>query len=291
MAAMDSSDAGVEVLRTARAIAIARGGTLAAVHVATNLTDVRPLFPEHYSLNLVNALELERIAQHAFEKRLAEVEGGSEIESFFERGQAYAEIVRRAEAWKADLIVVGSHGETGLSRALLGSVAERVTRYAHCAVLCIRPHRRTGVVLVATDLSDPSLPAIARGAEEAKLRGATLVVAHALDTLLAGYLASAGVFFGSNVPVPSQEAQQQARANLLEVLRQAMARVGAQGEAIVVDGAAVSGVVRTVDEQQADLLVVGTHGRTGLPRILLGSVAEQLVRLASCSVLVVRQGH
>ena len=70
-----------------------------------------------------------------------------------------------------------------------------------------------------------------------------------------------------------------------------MARVGAEGEALVVDGGAVSGIVRTVDEQQADLLIVGTHGRTGLPRILLGSVAEQLVRLASCSVLVVRQSN
>lgn len=254
-------------------------------------TNVQPFFPEHYSLNPVNPVELERIAQQAFEKQLAEVEGGGEFARFFERGEAYAEIVRRAEAWGADLIVVGSHGETSLSRVLLGSVAERVTRHAHCTVLCVRPKRGTGVVLAATNLSNPSLPAVGRGAEEARHRGARLVVAHAVDTLLASYLASASAFFGSAVSLPSLEAQQQARANLLEVLRQAMARVGAEGEPLVVDGGAVSGIIRTADELQADLLVVGTHGRTGLPRILLGSVAEQLVRLASCSVLVARQSH
>jgi nucleotide-binding universal stress UspA family protein len=291
LAAVDLSDAAADVLREARAIATARGGKLAAVHVATHLTDVRPLFPEQYSLNLVNPLELEQIAQQAFEKRLTELQGGDEIERFFERGEAYAEIVRRAEAWGDDLIVVGSHGETGLSRVLLGSVAERVARHAHCTVLCVRPSRGPGVVLAATDLSDPSLPAVACAAAEAKQRGARLIVAHATDTLLANYLASASVFFGSSVTLPSPEAQHQARANLLEVLRQAMAGLGAEGEPLVVDGSAVSGIVRAVDEQQADLLVVGTHGRTGLPRILLGSVAEQLVRLAPCSVLVARQAR
>ena len=68
-----------------------------------------------------------------------------------------------------------------------------------------------------------------------------------------------------------------------------MSRFGAEGEPLVVDGEAVAGLIRAVEEQQPDLLVVGTHGRTGISRLLLGSVAEKLVRLADCSVLVVRQ--
>jgi nucleotide-binding universal stress UspA family protein len=68
-----------------------------------------------------------------------------------------------------------------------------------------------------------------------------------------------------------------------------MRGAGGSGEALALDGEVVPTIVRTVEQQQAGLLVVGTHGRTGLSRVLLGSVAEQLLQLADCSVLVVRQ--
>jgi nucleotide-binding universal stress UspA family protein len=289
LVAVDLSDESIAALRTARALADARGATLAVVHVLANIGDVQPFFPQAYGINATNLLELERLAGEALELRLAEVEGCASVERFVELGAPYAEIVRRAEAWNADLLVIGSHGRTGLSRAMLGSVAEHVVRAAHCPVLVSRPSRGSGVVMAATDLSDPSLPAVARAAEEARLRGARLVVMHAMEGSLAAYGASAAALLGNVAPTPTAEDQQQMRSTLVTLLRDAMRRFGAEGEALVLEGGAVASVIRAAEEQQADLLVVGSHGRTGLSRLLLGSVAEKLVRLADCSVLVVRK--
>jgi nucleotide-binding universal stress UspA family protein len=289
LVAVDLSDASMAALKSARALATARGAELAVVHVAANITDVQPFFTQSFGVNLTNSLELERIAREALERRVSEVEGCEGVERFFELGSAYAGIVRRAEAWNADLVVVGSHGRTGISRVLLGSVAEQVVRAAHCAVLVSRPSRGSGVVMVATDLSDPSLPAVARAAEEARLAGARLVVAHAIETPLAAYGAGAASLLGSVVSVPSADDQAQSRALLSSLLGDALRRFGAEGEPLVLEGGAVAAVVRAVEERRADLLVIGTHGRAGISRLLLGSVAESLVRLADCSVLVVRQ--
>jgi nucleotide-binding universal stress UspA family protein len=289
LVAVDLSDASIAALKAAHALATARGATLATVYVAANITDVQPFFPQSFGINLTNPLQLESIAREAFERRVKEVEGCEGVERFFELGPAYAGIVHRAEAWNADLVVVGSHGRTGISRTLLGSVAERVVRAAHCDVLVSRPSRGSKVVMAATDLSDPSLPAVARAAEEARVAGARLVVAHAIETPLAAYGAGAASLFGSVFAVPSAEAQQQSRDLLLTLLGDALRRFGAEGEPLVLEGGAVATVVRAVEEQRADLLVIGTHGRAGISRLLLGSVAEALVRLADCSVLVVRK--
>lgn len=289
LVAVDLSDESIAALKTARALADARGATLAVVHVLASVGDVQPFFPQSYGINATNLLELERLAGEALERRVAEVEGCSGAERFVELGAPYAEIVRRAEAWNADLVVVGSRGRTGISRAMLGSVAEHVVRAAHCPVLVARPARGSGVVMAATDLSDPSLPAVARAAEEARLRGARLVVMHAMERSLAAYGAGAAALLGNVAPSPTAEDHEQMRSSLVTLLGDAMRRFGAEGDALVLDGGAVASVVRAVEEQKADLLVVGSHGRTGLSRLLLGSVAEKLVRLADCSVLVVRK--
>jgi nucleotide-binding universal stress UspA family protein len=143
--------------------------------------------------------------------------------------------------------------------------------------------------MAATDLSDPSLPAVARAADEARLRGARLVVMHAMERPLAAYGAGAAALLGNVVSAASAQDQRQTRSSLITMLGDAMRRFGAEGEPLVLDGDAVASVIHAVEEQKADLLVVGTHGRTGISRLLLGSVAEKLVRLADCSVLVVRQ--
>ena len=172
---------------------------------------------------------------------------------------------------------------------LLGSVAERVARYAHCSVLVSRPQRAGAVVLAATDLSDPSLPAVAAAAKEAGARSLPLIVAHVVDDWFVSYGSRAGAFFGTRVLLPPLDAQIRSRASLMRSLRQAMDRFGADGQALVLDGDVAAAIVSAAEAQRAELLVVGTHGRTGLKRVVLGSVAEELVRLAHCSVLVVRQ--
>jgi nucleotide-binding universal stress UspA family protein len=283
----------MDVLKEGRALATARGAALAVAYVAANFSDIQPFVPQHYGVNLTSALEIEQIARAAFEKRVAAVEGCGEIEAFFERGSAYAEIVRRAEAWAADLILVGSHGHTGLTRALLGSVAGKVARHAHCEVLVVRPYAGRGIVLVATDLSDPCLPAVRRAVEEARMRGCKLLIAHALGTGLIDYGADAAAFSGSSAPgaASTLDAREQAREMLPGLLQDLAAQLGGAAEPLVLEGSVTASIVRAAEEHGADLLVVGTHGRTGIRRLLMGSVAERVLEHAPCSVLVVRQSQ
>ena len=288
LVAVDLSEASIAALREAHALATARGAALAVVHVAPHLVDIQALFPQNYASNLTALAEAERAVSAELERQLAAIEASPEVPIFVDRGEPYAEIIRRAEAWSATLILIGSHGRTGLARALLGSVAERVVRYAHCPVLVNRRAGTEKIVVAATDLSDPSLPAIERGAREATLRGARLLVVHAIDSTAAAYLAAAGAPFGTGVTLPPVEVQKAQRDALTDLIEQAIARFGATGEAKLLDGGTVPSVVRVVEEQRAELLVVGTHGRTGLSRMALGSTAEQLVRLAGCPVLAVR---
>ena len=288
LVAIDLSETSLAALRDAHALATARGAALAVVHVTPHFVDIQALFPQNYGANMAALAEAEAATGLEVERRVAELDPGATVPIFIERGEAYAEIIRRAEQWSATLIVIASHGRTAIARTLLGGVAERVVRYAHCPVLVTRGSGGERLVIAATDLSDPSLPAIARGAEEARLRGARFLVVHAVDTTLATRLAAAGAPFGTTLTLPPREVQRAARDGLTELLRQSIDRFGTPGEPLVLDGAPVAEIVRTAESLHAELLVVGAHGRTGIARIALGSVAEQLVRLASCSVLVVR---
>ena len=287
LTAIDFGEASLEGLRQARALAHGLGGTVAACHVLPADNDLSRLFPGRGLDTATDGAAEENAVRQALKDHARSTLGLELTELFVARGSAYAEIVRRAETWGASFIVVGSHGRTGFARAVLGSVAERVARYAHCSVLVARPSPEGGPVLVATDLSDPSVPAIAAGAAAAKRRGARLVVASALewnDTVLG----SAGGLLGVMPAVPPLELRQQMCDALRTTLEGAMARVEAVGEARVLDGSAASAIVACAEELGAALVVVGTHGRTGLSRLALGSVAERVIRSAGCSVLAVR---
>jgi nucleotide-binding universal stress UspA family protein len=285
LVAVDFGEPSLEALRQARALAHGLGGTLAACHVLPAAPDLSLIFPKKGFIDEEDPGEVRRVRE-ALEQHARSSFGLELGEVFVERGEPYAAIVRRAEAYGADFIVVGSHGRSGLARAVLGSVAERVVRYAHCSVMVARPARTSGVVVAATDLSDSSLPAVAAGAEAARRSGARLVVVSAFDwpdTMLPvmGMIAAMPA-------LPPSELRPQMRDLLRQTLEQAMARVGATGEARVLDGSAASAIVACADELGAELVVVGTHGRTGLLRLTLGSVAERVIRGAGCSVLAVR---
>jgi nucleotide-binding universal stress UspA family protein len=284
----DLSEAADEALRQAHTRATATGAKLGVVHVIPSLVGAHPLFPQENAAWMAQVGQLEAKALAAVEGRVKTLVGSTDVELFLERGAEHVEILRRAESWAADLVVVGSHGRTGLPRLLLGSIAEQVVRYAHCPVLVARAGAKRGVVLAATDLSDPSLPAVKTGAEEAKLRGARLIVAHALDFITPALTATLAAPFVAAPPVLTVDARQQIREGLHEMLKDAVTRAGAAAELQILEGPAATAIVRCADELGADLVVVGTHGRTGLARLALGSTAEKVIRGAACSVMAVR---
>jgi nucleotide-binding universal stress UspA family protein len=288
LVAVDLSDASGNALRDARALADAAGGELAMVHVLPDFADFKSLFPQSSPTGLPATDEFAAKARDQIGRWAAEAAQDPNLELFLDKGDPAATIVRRAESWGADLIVVGSQGRSTLERMFLGSVANKVVRTAHCPVLVSRPRRAGGNVIAATDLSDPSLPAIVQGAAEARRRGSHLVVVHVVDSSVGTFAASAGGLFGVTVALPPPELQTEVREALVVSLSEAMERLGAPGDAVVLYGSPVAAIVEGANEREADLIVVGTHGRTGLSRAAVGSVAEGVVKQARCSVLVVR---
>jgi nucleotide-binding universal stress UspA family protein len=287
LVAVDFGDSSLEALRQGRTLAHAVGGALAACHVLPGVSEISAIFPERTVELSAELTADEEAARRAVADHVRDKLGLELAAVFVERGSPYAEIVRRAESWGADYIAVGTHGRSGLARILLGSVAERVVRHAHCSVLVARPVQKPGVVLVATDLSEASLPAIAEGGAAAKRRGARLVVASAVDW---GdpFAATASGLIGVAPALPSVEVQRDVRDALRSTLEQALLRAGVQGEARVLEGAPATEIVRAAEELEAELVVIGARGKTGLARLALGGVAERVIRSANASVLAVR---
>lgn len=288
LVAIDLSPSSAHALREARYIARATDKTLGMVHVLPDFMDLTTLGPNGYVGTLPAMEDFAARAREHIHTWAQLAERDAAVELFLEQGPSATRIVERAEKWGAELIVVGSHGHSGLTGFVLGSVAKRVVHHAHCPVLVSRGAQGRELVLVATDLSDPSLPAITRGAFEARWRGAELLVVHVVDPSMAVYAASAGGLFGLTVPLPPAELHDDVMAALTKTLTESMARWDATGEARILYGNPAEATIQCARERGAQLIVVGTHGRSGLARIALGSTADAVTTHAPCSVLVVR---
>jgi nucleotide-binding universal stress UspA family protein len=247
------------------------------------------LFPQRYSREAEDDVAWDERARAVIIERVASASGRppAAFEVFVERGTDYAEIVRRAEDWRATLLVVGSHGGTEAAfGGRLGGVAAKVVRYAHCPVLVARPSAHRGLVVCATDLSAPSLPAVEAAVVEARLRDAKLIVLHVVDQ--GAPLASVSASGGVTPLVLSPELLHDLRTTARTEIAAVLSKLEAHAESTIVEGHAASTILTFIEDHQPDLVVVGTRGRTGLARVVLGSVAEHVVRAARASVLVVR---
>jgi nucleotide-binding universal stress UspA family protein len=278
--ATDLSDAGGEALRQAAEAAKAGKAKLVVVHVLPEPVAAHPIQP---LARKARPAQLPQALAAAIDRVNAQVEEvlgkRSGVDVRVEHGVAHAVILERAEALRAGLIVVGA------KREHVGHEAERVVRYAHCPVLVARPSPGTGPVLAATDLSDSALPAVRAAADHARRQRCPLVLLHVVD--LNAFLMAPDI--ASGVPVPlTPDMRKSILAAAEQRFHKALRANRLTGEAIVEAGAPVSVILEEVRRLQARLLVVGTAGATGLKRMVLGSVAESVVRQAPCATLVVR---
>lgn len=285
LAATDLSKGSDESLRQAYANATMNGAKLAVCHVLPNLLSVNTLFPQKTQALVTDATALQHTIREALSEQIARCIPEAEVEIFFEQGREYAGIVKCAEAWKADLVVVGSYGRGGLV-GHLGSVAEQVTRHAHCNVLIARPFAARGPVLVATDLS-LAIPVIVEAAEVAKARSAPLVAVHAIDfASVAVSLEELAIDFMKRDT--QWNLDNELRDLALAHLHDALAKAGVEAKTHLAHGSAAAAIVNYADAIDAELIVVGSRGRTGLVRLALGSVAERVARTATRPVMTVR---
>ncbi len=209
-------------------------------------------------------------------------------------GPAGAVILDVAEDSGADLLVLGTHGRSGLDHALLGSVAERVVQKAACPVLTVPPASdepgtadRVGFahVLCATDFSPPADRALQQALSLAQESQARLTVLHVLETLSDEESRMAADFkVGEYVARRRQEA--------LEHLRRLVpdeARRWCEVAEVVGLGSPATVVLEHADALGADLIVMGSRGRSTLGLMVFGSSTQAVVRRARCPVWTTRE--
>lgn len=204
-------------------------------------------------------------------------------------GAPLGTIMHYAEAHAADLIVMGATGKTRLSKYILGGVAGKTIRHAECPVLCV-PHdeaRDFKSILVATDFSACSWQALGSGSLLAAKSGAKLSVAHVTPSAWS-------LPPGLNVGLTGQGTnwlellQREAREQLDEFVDKARSQGVRVDDKVLLMGSPAQSLLHHAKESSTDLIVVGTHGRSPVARLMLGSVAETIVHNALVPVLTVR---
>ena len=212
-------------------------------------------------------------------------------------------INQHAEDIGADIVFLGTHGLTGLNRILLGSTAERVVNGAPCPVITIRQTQQTeeqpepqgegtlgseqkspsvpSHLLVPMDFSDCSLEAVEYGLQVAKEFEVSATLLHVMEPM------TYSLDFNLTHRETQKHQREEAQKRMTEVAEVFQAR-GVTTTILFKDAPVADAILQGIKEVEPDLIVMGTHGRRGFSRLLLGSVASALLRQASIPLLTVK---
>lgn len=291
---VDFSEATPFALTPAVSLATEFGAELLLVHVLD--------YPYPHVGPVVQGFDIEDYYSAMEEKAVEQLDGlvdedareFAPVRTVVRRGSAFREIVRLAEEESPDLIVLPTQARTGLDHMLWGSVAEKVVRLAPCPVMTVSPRQEQPRpfggerVLYATDFS--------KGSEHA-LETAVSFARHYEAELLMVHVVTVWDYDPANPewrfpPIPSEHVD--------EIEAQGKQRLDEAGTTVADGGLKVRTmlvrgfdpgleIARTADEEAADVIVMSTHGRTGVSHLVIGSTAEKVVRHANCPVLTVKQ--
>jgi nucleotide-binding universal stress UspA family protein len=291
---IDFSTVSIQIIETAKRLAHRFDPSIHLVHVhhwqypgdfmgsLMPVGKVRVSFEKHRRKRL--AEELKMVAQaHSLSPDLVHpLEGAS----------AFHEICRLAQQIPADLIVMPTHGYTGLRHVLLGSTAERVVRHSPCPVFIVREKKqrsKTGrglsisTILVPLDFSSSSRQGLQYAIGFANEFGARMILLHAVYL---GYIYSSEETAIYDIPGLQKAARENAEHQMRKLIR-TVNFGSAKFETMFTEGSPVQDICAFAKDHDTDLIITSTHGLTGLKRVLIGSIAEKVVRHAPCSVLVV----
>jgi len=291
LAGADVSVPSDHAIDRAAALAAQHGAKLILVHAVADApaSDDKDVALQLGEVTAAMQMEVTRRLTAKVEELRAQ---GIETEIETPQGPAGEVVAQVARDRAVDLIVVGTHGHTGISRFLLGSVATAILRHAPCDVLVCRgnagnlPFRRP---LVAMDFSAASKRALRHTARLAQ-PNAPIELLHAWELPTGSWGAS---FFGVDRFPWSQirDAVVQTAKRKGEKLIAESAALGHPLHLDLVQGAPTPVITHAAERGGYDLIAVGTHGHGGFRKLLLGSVAEGVIRHAPCSVLVAHGEH
>jgi len=282
---IDFSPGSQRALRTAVKLALGGEAELVVAHAWHQPVLAHPgemPFPASFIEDMVVGEE----AALASAARDARDLGAPRVSSRFLTGVPWQRICAAAEEDpEVDLIVLGTEGRTGMKRLLLGSVAEKVVRHAPCSVLAVRGKNGTSRfhhILCPVDFSPSTRAAVDQAARLAEPGGLGITLIHVLE--IPSRISGAPDF-----AEPIEAVDRAATAHLEKLAAELRARTKVPVATRIRVGSPGAQVLSLLDaEPTYDLVVVGSHGRTGLARALLGSVAERIVRHAGCPVFVAR---
>ncbi len=294
---VDFSPLSLEALRFGASLARHDQATLHLVHAVQDVVPLTAGGGDYSALAAQYFSEAEAAAKQALEgPATATLTDGLSVVRETLTGTPADRLLEFAEANQIDLICVGTHGRGGLSRLLLGSVAEKMVQRAKCAVLVVRQTDRTaeaaaggelrlGRVVVPVDFSDSSQTAVAEAADLARRFGAELHLLHVVEdsSPAVSEIALARPVFRSYL----QDLLKSGEGALAELVLPVELPAGHVKRRVVV-GEPIDQITGYARDNEADMIVMGTHGRTGPAHWFLGSVAERVVRSAPCPVLVTR---
>jgi nucleotide-binding universal stress UspA family protein len=263
--------------------------TIRIVHVVE-------LFPEVTAFAPAAMTELSAVAE---EQLLSAVDGfaaplrgpGRTVETTLVIGRTADVIVEQAERSKADLIVVGSRGRRAIKSALLGSVSAEVVDRAPCPVLVARGRALQRAILAedgsVTAAAVARLVATTPALSDLDVRVVSVVDAPFPSAIAGGDHAMAA-YSAIQAYYDSLPGLREATAKVARERAEALTSAGIKATHEVREGDAAAQLIAAAVDTRADCIVIGSHGRTGVARIFLGSVARAVLFNAPCSVLIVR---
>jgi len=237
-------------------------------------------------LRLLGVPRSDRLIREPCETALARAqelaeEAGALIRPVCERGEAHERISKLADLGSRDLIVLGAQGHSFLENLLVGSVTRRVIGFTSKDVLVMPIKGKVGWerILLATDGSARSRVAAGRALELAQIYGSELLVVSVQD-----------------FPAAIRGVAPKERLELLKICENQVAEVVKQAEAVkikaegfILEGLAYSAIADLAQEHRVNLIVMGSHGQSGLTALLMGRVTERVIGQAPCPVLVVSE--
>jgi nucleotide-binding universal stress UspA family protein len=216
--------------------------------------------------------------------------GAPDVDVLLDSGLPAKQILDHARSLPADLIVIGTHGAGGFQHLVLGSVTEKVLRQAACPVLTVPPRARTTStlpfkrLLCPVDFSDSSLAALDFAFSLAQEGDAKLTVLHVFEWPADDEPLTTRPF---SVPEYRQERERDATTRLHALVPDSV-RNWCRPETRLAHGKAYREILGIATEDNANLIVMGVHGRNALDLMLFGSTTNQVVRRATCPVLTLR---
>jgi nucleotide-binding universal stress UspA family protein len=209
------------------------------------------------------------------------------------KGQPFEQICQLAREIEIDLIVMATRGNTGLKHLALGSTTERVVRYSPCPVLVVRGNYTErkpapGIttfrkILVPVDFSDCSMKGLEYAKGMAPQLHAKLIL---LNSIALQYYVASDEYARYDFPRLVQQTDLAARQQMHDLVQETDWS-GLEVKTSHRIGHAGAEICMQAKDDDVDLIVISTHGRTGFKHVFLGSTAEYVVRHASCPVLVV----